>query len=198
MTRTSPLGRGRCRAFTLIELLVVIAIIAILIGLLVPAVQKVREAAARIQSGNNLKQLGLAVHNYHDVNGFFPPTRTSDNYATWAVLILPYIEQDNVFKQWDNAQLRYYNTPPEGRQPVKTFFCPSRRVPMLSVTGDGRSNPTYPHTPGGCSDYAACEGNGYHDNSINANGAMTVAKGGVLDRPFSDPAARLVSWGGNT
>src|SRR5436853_511345 len=94
----SPWRRG----FTLIELLVVIAIIAILIALLVPAVQKVREAAARTQCTNNLKQLALGCHAYHDVNKFLPPARLArDAYATWPVLILPYIDQGALYQLWD-------------------------------------------------------------------------------------------------
>src|SRR6476620_4616699 len=104
----------RRRAFTLIELLVVIAIIGVLVGLLLPAVQQSREAARRGQCSNNLKQLGLAVHNFEHVQQTLPSSRLGPQHATWTIQVLPYMEQDNLYNSW-NLTKTYYLQQPQAR-----------------------------------------------------------------------------------
>jgi prepilin-type N-terminal cleavage/methylation domain-containing protein len=151
--------------FTLIELLVVIAIIGLLVGLLLPAVQAAREAANRTSCANNLKQIGLALRQYEVDHGCLAPSFAKVQGASWMVLILPYMEQDNLFHQWDMTKTYYEQSDTARLTQLQNYFCPTRRSPADvkagSVSGDVSSttvDPNAPNIPGALSDYAASIG----------------------------------------
>jgi len=142
------LCQKRRNGFTLIELLVVIAIIAILMSLMLPAVQQAREAARRSQCVNNLKQIGLAMHNYHDAHSVLPPGNRSTLYGTWGLSLLPYLEMTALYNTWDfnqGAVGRTYTTAPNttvSQTRISAYTCPTdiSRTNVTSATA-----PVIPH-----------------------------------------------------
>jgi prepilin-type N-terminal cleavage/methylation domain-containing protein len=194
MFHTRPREKAR-PGFTLVELLVVVAIIGVLVALLLPAVQKVREAANRVQCKNNLRQFGLGFHNHHDTLGFFPtagnnwytpPVYVNGTPATglaqdagWGFQILPYIEGDNAWRgnggTTDNQRQRI-----AVGAVFKVFFCPTRRLPMTVTYYDGYISD--PNNPNDNVTHALCD---YAGSNQTGTGAVRASWQGPLTR-FAD------------
>ena len=200
------------RAFTLVELLVVIAIIGILVALLLPAIQAAREAARRSQCVNNLKQIGIAAHNYHDTRRELPPMRVWDGDRTWLALILPYMEEALVLDMWDPQLGCFYDQPLEMRTAIiSSYYCPSQqhdsRILISSVApqdGHGHNRNDIKAGGGGwqgsISDYRAVAGSTcvmeghdidgnfrrlYYDDA--SSNPLTCINDGAIPQPRSKP-----------
>ena len=183
---------NRPKGFTLIELLVVIAIIAILIGLLLPAVQKVREAAARTKCQNNLKQIGLGLHNYHSAYGKFPAgwktnypagATAADGYWGWAVELLPYVEQENLYRRIDPTTRRmrqvFQTDLAALRTPVPVYMCPSDTVYPLNNNRKFRQMVSGQEIDVAISNYPGNGGNSGDTGLFQANRQLAVLE--VID-----------------
>ncbi len=152
---------NQSRGFTLVELLVVIAIIGILVGMLLPAVQSIREAARRTDCLNRLRQIGLATTNHHDTIGYFPPARlyarpdavapfnVGKDEPSWLVRIMPYMEQANLYQKWDLSKSYDLQVEDAKLNPVELFVCPSRRGTDDAVAPGGVTTVLYT-APCGC------------------------------------------------
>jgi prepilin-type N-terminal cleavage/methylation domain-containing protein/prepilin-type processing-associated H-X9-DG protein len=193
--KSLPYSR-RQSAFTLIELLVVIGIITLLMGLLLPAVQRAREAANRLVCANNLHQIAIAMHHYHQDYERLPASRLSDKRATWAVQILQYMEHDHIYKEWDLSKTYYQQTDAARLGQVKSYFCPTRRTaatsPLSSVAGDWPSNapPGTPNLPGALGDYAANIGTTGMD--FDGPGCVGMTPNGPFEYPHGKRFADMI------
>ena len=170
----------RKTGFTLVELLVVIAIIGILVGMLMPAVQMVRESARRVSCSNHLRQLGLAIHNFEGSYQRLPPSRGADAFLTWPVYLMPYLENQGLYDRLD-VRLKYHHQDSDAvRQIMPMMFCPSR-------------NRTYPYVSrretkgqhvGACGDYAGNAGTSqFFPNDVWAKFNLPVD--GVMNSGFA-------------
>ena len=180
-------------AFTLVELLVVIAIIGILIALLLPAVQAAREAARRMQCANNLKQMGLAIHNFHNSQSMLPPSRICDRKATWMVVIMPQMEQQALYAGWD-LLVDFYDQPEEVRNTViPAYICPSQARSEFTVMCYPQGEHDGKQFSGAVADYAATTGlkGRSGPDGIHHEGAMIYGKVPNHNR-------RIDTWTSNT
>ena len=168
---------NRRAGFTLVELLVVIAIIGVLVSLLLPAIQMAREAANRIDCANNMKQLGVSLQTFHDTNKGFPAGRIRADGVTWPVFLMPFMEQGNLYNQFD-VNKTYAQQPVTAVQTaVKGYYCPSRRrPPSLSYNEPAGVS-------GAAGDYAGSAG------SQLINGTSFVEVNGVFRTELINPDA---------
>lgn len=160
LNRFNAFAPQRQTGFTLVELLVVIAIIGVLIALLLQAVQAAREAARRGQCTNNLKQIGVGIHNFHSARGALPRSRMMCHFGTWATELWPYVEETALVDQWGKT-MSFHGQPVANRQAtVSLYYCISRARPSrVSVVGqDDRGSGT--GLSGAVGDYAVCVGDG--------------------------------------